>query len=327
MTGAITSGAWAALTVAAPPAYRIESKPVKKVDAILAVEFHLPNATVSEWVIVGPEAPETGGQRDVRTEMVPAGRPVPDAGALLGRLPVKDAANRQQLRVEMKFHATLVARKLVPARDSPAEVPALAAEERKRLTADAGWYDHEAPAFRDWLTENRLTRRTDEGDVAFARRVFQSLGTALKYEYTADQDRRASQVCRAGRSDCGGMAAVYVAALRASGVPARSLGGRMAQSAKKGEQVGSADYYQEHVRAEFFADGVGWVPADPAAGVGGGGRPSDLAHFGNDAGDFLTLSFGGPRELEVRPLGRQKLDFVMQGPAYWFVGTGNTDGF
>ena len=30
--------------------------------------------------------------------------------------------------------------------------------------------------------------------------------------------------------------------------------------------------------AEFFADGVGWVPVDPS-----------LGHFGGDAGNFLTF--------------------------------------
>jgi transglutaminase-like putative cysteine protease len=64
-------------------------------------------------------------------------------------------------------------------------------------------------------------------------------------------------------------------------VPARQLAGHNAISGKRGT---SASDLQYHVRAEFFADGVGWVPVDVAFGV----VASD-AHFGNDAGDHLRL--------------------------------------
>ena len=64
-------------------------------------------------------------------------------------------------------------------------------------------------------------------------------------------DRSATAVCKAGWSDCGGLATVYVSILRANGIPGpvpfgRDLGRR-----------------RDSRPAEFYAEGVGWVPAIP----------------------------------------------------------------
>ncbi len=66
---------------------------------------------------------------------------------------------------------------------------------------------------------------------------------------------------------CADVSAVFVALLRASGVPAREVFGiRIAPSiyseayGTKGETITTA----QHCRAEFYAEPYGWVPADPA---------------------------------------------------------------
>src|SRR5207248_1997886 len=80
------------------------------------------------------------------------------------------------------------------------------------------------------------------------------------------------------------LAGVFVCALRANDIPARQMVGRMVKSQTPIDKPP----YGAHSRAEFFAEGVGWVPVDPTFGLGDK-TPSGLTQFGNDAGDFLVL--------------------------------------
>ena len=67
---------------------------------------------------------------------------------------------------------------------------------------------------------------------------------------------------------CGDLNALYVGLARSVGVPARDLYGiRVAASAHGYRSLGvgsPAISKAQHCRAEFFAQGVGWVPVDPA---------------------------------------------------------------
>jgi transglutaminase-like putative cysteine protease len=67
---------------------------------------------------------------------------------------------------------------------------------------------------------------------------------------------------------CGDLNALFVGLARSVGVPARDLYGiRVASSAHGYASLGVASpaiSRAQHCRAEFFAQGVGWVPVDPA---------------------------------------------------------------
>jgi len=66
---------------------------------------------------------------------------------------------------------------------------------------------------------------------------------------------------------CADLNALFVALVRASGVPARDVYGvRVADSTRGYKSLGkSGDITKaQHCRAEFYAQGVGWVPVDPA---------------------------------------------------------------
>jgi len=66
---------------------------------------------------------------------------------------------------------------------------------------------------------------------------------------------------------CADVSAVFVALLRASGIPAREVFGIRAAPSKfsKAYGVKSSDITTaQHCRAEFYLKGHGWVPADPA---------------------------------------------------------------
>ena len=66
---------------------------------------------------------------------------------------------------------------------------------------------------------------------------------------------------------CADVSAVFVALLRAAGVPAREVFGIRAAKSQYSKAYGvkSGDITTaQHCRSEFYLDGFGWVPADPA---------------------------------------------------------------
>ena len=67
---------------------------------------------------------------------------------------------------------------------------------------------------------------------------------------------------------CGDLNAMFVGLARAAGVPARDVYGVRVAPSKRGYKslgAGAANITKaQHCRAEFFAEGYGWVPVDPA---------------------------------------------------------------
>jgi transglutaminase-like putative cysteine protease len=67
---------------------------------------------------------------------------------------------------------------------------------------------------------------------------------------------------------CGDLNAMFVGLARAAGVPARDIYGVRVAPSKYGYKslgAGTANISKaQHCRAEFFAEGYGWVPVDPA---------------------------------------------------------------
>jgi hypothetical protein len=64
--------------------------------------------------------------------------------------------------------------------------------------------------------------------------------------------------------------------LRANGIPARCLSGR---NLKPDEP---------HIRLDFYADGVGWVPGDPSVAIA---EESTDAGFGREPTDMVIMHF------------------------------------
>lgn len=70
---------------------------------------------------------------------------------------------------------------------------------------------------------------------------------------------------------CTDISSVFVCLLRNSGIPAREVFGIRAGQSKISNACGKADEKgfanitgAQHCRAEFYIDGLGWVPCDPA---------------------------------------------------------------
>lgn len=80
-------------------------------------------------------------------------------------------------------------------------------------------------------------------------------------------DIKAMLETKALNGKCADLNALFVGLVRAAGVPARDVYGiRVADSARGYKSLGKAGDITraQHCRAEFYAQGIGWVPVDPA---------------------------------------------------------------
>jgi transglutaminase-like putative cysteine protease len=292
--------------------YTIELRDVHRVVGTLTYSVSYPDFRANEWVIVAAIAPELPGQVKVKTSLEPAGISVTDQSPLarsllMARVPVKTPKLLNALTITVTYEATLRSRTLQPLspKTKVGAVPDLFPEDRKMFLIEHGDIDFGKDSFKKWLKNKGLVRHADESDIDFARRAFNGTRSSTSYEYRPRMDRRASAVCRAGRSDCGGMSNLFVSILRANEIPARTLWGSWAKSAKP------ADY--GHVKAEFFADGVGWVPIDISEGV-----------FGKDGGDFITIHIDPNLQVDTDLFGIKPV-YNLQTPSWWVRGLGSLD--
>ena len=157
------------------------------------------------------------GGRHVR-ELSEFGRSV-----LLAHVPVKGTKGRDALTIRVEYEATLRVRRLERREPGtpPAAVAPLGPRDRRPALASGHHFDFESPAFQGWLDEPSPRRAPGEEDVDFARRVFVEIKKRFRHVWARDMDRLASHICAASRSDGGGLAIVFVSALRANRIPAR----------------------------------------------------------------------------------------------------------
>src|SRR5262249_15638337 len=85
-----------------PAAYRIDSRPSRRIKAILTNDIYEPNGRVAIWELMAPEAPILPGQRDVTTRLTPGGRPGKELSLLQRPLLVSRARGNAK-----KFHTQL----------------------------------------------------------------------------------------------------------------------------------------------------------------------------------------------------------------------------
>ncbi len=321
----------AAPALAQTRAMVLETRDVKRVAGTVTYTVTAPNLKAAEWVVFAASAPELPGQTRVKSTLGPMGASAKELSplarpVLVGRVP--GAGGRQtEVKIEVAYEATLRSRRLRPLAEgekAPA-VTALTAAARAAALGSLGELDHADEGFRKWLKDKGFLRKKGEGDLDLGRRVFLALRSGSSYEYKAGMDRKASAVCKTLKSDCGGLAAVFVAAMRANKVPARSLYGRWAMSAKPEEKIGGVAYFQWHVKAEFFAEKVGWVPVDVSSGVLHDKTPAGLRYFGNDDGDFITFHVDPDLKVNTFHFGAQAVG-NLQTPAYWVSGGGTLKG-
>lgn len=306
--------------------------PAKSIRATFTLEIDTPRLTATSWTVFASQPPIHPNQSDIHAQLAPAGQSYVELSPLertilRGLVHVDETSPwKQRIKIEAHYRARLHGRRLVEreAGRKYAVAPRPTREQLEPWLRTTPLMDFEAERFRSWLARHELRRRRGEGTVVFARRAFLTIKRHFEYEYTSKMDREASHVCEVGRSDCGGMSILFCSILRSQGIAARALAGRWAKSAKPGQVVGEVPYYQQHVKAEFFAPGVGWVPVDCSSGVLHDRSQEGLEYFGNDPGNFLVLHLDP--ELKVDSVIFGKHDLVwLQGANYWVRGRGTLD--
>jgi cathepsin L len=291
--------------------YRLISEIAREAEWTVTAEAHHPNYTVEEWLVIAPRPPELPNQPKVSARMVartPGGAAVeakPEGHWLVARVP---GHGGHRLEVELHYHALLAYRQLVPLAEgaTPPKVAPLSPEVRRHNLMAQDDVDYEAPAFQHWLTQHDLRRRPGESEIDFARRAFLFISTWLRYTTELDHNSRASHVVQTHKSECGRTSKVFVATMRANGIPARYLVGRMADMEKNKE--GKLEV-PGHAKSEFFAAGVGWVPVEQTGALTGPGQPPHppekiLHWFGSFQADHLTMSLLGHHTLNIPPFGQ-----------------------
>ncbi len=318
-------------STAPQPLYTLVTTSAKHVRAELTFEYVAPKISAKEWVVYTTRLPELTSQTEVRSALAPGGHATRELSAVgrpvLGaRIPVKGSKARDALTLRVEYEANLFARHLIPRQPgtkSATPVAPLPQKERRLALAEGHQFDFHSPPFQSWLDGHKLRREPDEGEIDFARRAFLEIKSVFQPPpHHLKLVHLASHLCASGKSDGPGLSIVFAAALRANGIPARVLSGRWARDSHSGRNA--AD--EPHVKSEFFAAGVGWVPVDLGSAMKLEKSSDGLEFFGTDNADFLVMHLDTDLEFDTVFFGRKTVEFV-QSPAFWVTGSGSLDDF
>jgi hypothetical protein len=326
---------WPGLAWSGPPessgqksSYVLAVTGAKRVHDELTFEFAAPKLRADDWDVFVPQLPELAGQVAVSSTLFPAGRKgreLSDLGRplLFTRVPVQGVRWRQGLTVRVVYEATLFQRRLdrrtfesIP----PTAVSPPGPKERRSALAGGHQFNFSTPAFQEWLGSHGLRRAPEEEDVDLARRVFVVIKSSYQLGAGAPEAWMASRVCKASKSDDGGLAILFVSALRANAIPARVLSGRWAFPSETGARAAE----EPHIKSEFFAEGVGWVPVDIGSALRLDKKGDGLTYFGTDEADFLTMHIDTDFDLDTTHFGRKTVTWL-QAPSFWVSGSGSLD--
>ena len=307
--------------------YALVATAPRSLEATLDFKVHAAEFAASDWDVFASHPPTLATQTGASVRLVPGGKPYREPAAPhreMMRVRIDAAeAHHHGAGVRLEYRATLCGRELVPREQGRTYAPPepLSAAQREQFLEANQLYDFQSADFERFVAEHSLARRSDEGEIAYARRVFLALKQNLHYEYHWNMDRRATQVARTWSSDCAGMSVLFTAVMRAHEVPARVLAGRWAKSSKPGAVVGDVQYYQQHVKAEFYAEHLGWVPVDLSSAVEHDRSLTGLQFFGRDQGNFLTIHIDPLVQVDTLHFGRQTFTWL-QGVHYYASGKG-----
>lgn len=305
---------------AANEEYILRIAPAKHVSAVYEFAAEFPDMQIDRWVLFYPVPPETPAQKILATEVSPQSTTEIEKSNLkrqFFRISSKDQQNK--IEFVIKVQAELFSRKLEAKKaDDEQKTDDLSAKERETFLRPSAMLDFDNEMF------TPATKRSEnESEIAYAKRVFRELARTFSYEYVKNMNRKATFVQTAKKSDCGGLSILFVSILRSQGIPARVLAGRWAHSSNE-ETVNGMKYYQEHVISEFYAQGIGWVPADLASAILHDDSEEKLTFFGNDSGDFLTFHIDTDVQIDSGGVFGVHTFDMHQRPSFWLFGKGDS---
>lgn len=305
--------------------------PSKKIYACLKYEIDSPaHFIASQWIVYSPYPPVLTGQKETAARLTAQGLPAqanfvrelsPLHRAVMQLSTPAPADAHSNLSVVGEYWATLYSRKLVKRTNAGAKRSefVLSPEEKKQLLRESETLNFNSSEFQTWLERYQLRRQAGESDMDFAWRTFETIRALYEYHWESQMDRHLSVLCKRTGTDCGGLSYLFVGTLRANGVPARALIGRWAQSSDRVED--GSTYGKCHVKSEFFAPGIGFVPVEMSQAVSNKYRNAS-AYFGNDDGCFLTFHEDPDLIFDSLAFGPKNIRSV-QDIVYWVVGLGN----
>jgi len=315
--------------------------PTKNVLATLTNTYVLPNLKVANWCIVAAAPPTP-----LQTQMVKSSHlKIFDSKetSQIGTSKIIQAGSHYVIRTLAKaqgpnsihsvvakyeIEADLYSIKLTKVNqgDFIPSVAPLSQSTREFHLRETSLINFRNTAFAQWLDANQLhpmllSDGTVEPLLCFAYRVHLFIKTHFSYIFAKDvKGRKATDTIVSRSSDCGGYCILYSAIMRTHGIPCRSLFGRWANSGTETEK-------RVHVKAEFYADGIGWIPIDPSCSITGDHKEPFTLHFGQDSGEFITMHLDHNIEgIETTILDDKQQQEFMQGPAYWVSGDGDFNG-
>ncbi len=319
--------------------YRLVVEPSRRIHAVYEFRVKLEGVDPEETIVYAPYPPNLTGQSIAKATFAPNGRKVSELSplkrpVLQARLTPSVASSEPGFAMRLECDAALFSRKLVKSREAlkpngttvetKALRPTLSPTEKNLASGKRGLVETTSPKLLDWIDSRKLARRESEGEIDYARRVFITIVRDYDYEFTNHMNWHLDSICTRQKSDCGGLCLLFVSTLRRSGVPARVLVGRWAKSAEPNERLADGKYFQSHAKAEFFAQGVGWVPVDCALAVVHDKKGDGLRYFGNDQGDFLTLHVDPDFEVDTIHFGTYRFTWFNGGLPFWTYGHGTS---
>ncbi len=310
--------------------HTIVSRPSQKVRAQLSRDAFFPRMAVQAYSMTAAVPPDHDGQKlisyDSSGKVDRIADPTDPNRILVQRF---EQLNQPKPPTRFRFEITMVLelsqRRLVKGskRDRRARIvdQHLSTSLRERYLRADDFFDYQSSTFQQWKERHGLNATSNQTEMEFARKVFDSIATDYRYSYDFKQNRAASAVCQSRATDCGGLSILLATVLRSEGIPARTLVGHFAKSLSK-EMAGNEEPRgSRHVIAEFFADGVGWVPVDLASAILSPSTKSGQEHFGNQVKPFITIHFDHQIGFDSRVWG-EKTENFFQFPRLWFRGKG-----
>ncbi|HZP80628.1 MAG TPA: transglutaminase-like domain-containing protein [Chthonomonadaceae bacterium] len=283
--------------------FHLVATPVRQVQVIVTETMQSPALDALQWGIVAAQAPSYAGQTILESQFSIPGvraarvqsctdRSPLRQGYWLATYPVTREEQRARATAQSVYRALLYARVLTPGADTVAVKP-LTGDERFLYLTASNVTNYATLGFRRWLRQADLLRRTQERDLDFAYRALEYIAQNFRYHWVQGSSTDPADVVNRGESHCTGIANLYIATLRASGIPARlAVGRRIVNSSSPQAMVTNGaltiDPGTAHVAAEFYAEGVGWVPVEPTCALGA----ADVTpFFGRSDGSLLVMHF------------------------------------
>jgi hypothetical protein len=280
--------------------YHVAVKAERRVRAVFTTTLEFPDFAATAWVARMPEPPTFEGQKAVRATVRGSGTTTlaevfrgTDEGPLrqpllLARSATLEGAAPTRIVLEAIYDATVNRRALEPGPPDQPVRPLTAAERRQYLAANER-FDYKTRSFQRWLDQRDLRRRKGERDLDFAYRALEALTRSHRYVIVPGSEHSTTAVAAQGWSECTGLSLLYSGTLRANGIPARMLVGFMVDAdGIPAELLARYGRHPGHARVDFYAEGVGWTPVDPASAIHHK-LPEEL--FGEDRSFMLIVHF------------------------------------